>query len=248
MARYSHFDYYQAPSSLEVPAEEEEMKVLDENILDPNSPGISDPRRPSYDNEAFSHRGSVWSTYSTNSDQSRQNSHLGHSVLESSASSFMPVDGAPYGQQSWNISRTASGSCTPTAYDHYPSEAEASSSAPFSGGAVGPVNSAISMGAVNYRGGLGFPSGSVAMSPQSSQGWVPAPMELPDAPPQKSLFRNDSPMANRRDGVRKKNSRFDIPSERNLHNIDRLISETTDEDAVKELKQQKRLLRNRQAA
>lgn len=224
------------------------MKVLDENILDSNSPGISDPRRSSYDNDAFSHRGSVWSNYTTNSDQSRQNSHLGHSVLESSASSFMPVDNAPYGQQSWNISRNASGSCTPTAYDQYPSEAEASSSAPFSGGAVGPVGGPIPMGTVSYRGSMGFPPGSVAMSPQSSQGWAPAPMELPDAPQPKSLFRNDSAMAIRRDGVRKKNARFDIPSERNLSNIDHLISQSTNDEEVKELKQQKRLLRNRQAA
>ncbi|KAJ6172625.1 hypothetical protein N7470_001692 [Penicillium chermesinum] len=200
MARFSHFDCYQAPSTLEVsPSEEEDMKVLDENILDSNSPEISDPRRASYDNEAFSHRGSVWSNYSTNSDQSRQNSHMGHSILESSASSFMPVDSTSYGQQAWNMSRNASGSCTPTAYDQYP-EAEGSSSAPFAGGAT------------------------------------------------KSLYRNDSPMVMRRDGVRKKNARFDIPQERNLSNIDQLISQSTNEDEVKELKQQKRLLRNRQAA
>jgi hypothetical protein len=50
------------------------------------------------------------------------------------------------------------------------------------------------------------------------------------------------------DGIRKKNARFDIPQERNLANIDRLIENAKDEDEVKELKQQKRLLRNRQAA
>lgn len=52
----------------------------------------------------------------------------------------------------------------------------------------------------------------------------------------------------RRDGIRKKNARFEIPAERNLHTIDQLISEATNEDEIKELKQQKRLLRNRQAA
>jgi hypothetical protein len=50
------------------------------------------------------------------------------------------------------------------------------------------------------------------------------------------------------DGIRKKNARFDIPQERNLANIDRLIEGAKDDDEVKELKQQKRLLRNRQAA
>jgi hypothetical protein len=55
-------------------------------------------------------------------------------------------------------------------------------------------------------------------------------------------------MTRRGDGIRKKNARFDIPAERNLTNIDQLISQSTDEQEIKELKQQKRLLRNRQAA
>lgn len=52
----------------------------------------------------------------------------------------------------------------------------------------------------------------------------------------------------RRDGIRKKNGRIDIPAERNIHTIDDMIEKTTDEDLLKELKQQKRLLRNREAA
>jgi hypothetical protein len=52
----------------------------------------------------------------------------------------------------------------------------------------------------------------------------------------------------RRDGIRKKNARFDIPAERTLSNIDQLIAQSTNDDEIKELKQQKRLLRNRQAA
>ena len=52
----------------------------------------------------------------------------------------------------------------------------------------------------------------------------------------------------RRDGIRKKNGRIDIPQERNIHTIDQLIETTKDEDMLKELKQQKRLLRNREAA
>ena len=52
----------------------------------------------------------------------------------------------------------------------------------------------------------------------------------------------------RRDGIRKKNGRIEIPTERNIHTIDELIDQTTDEDLLKELKQQKRLLRNREAA
>ena len=52
----------------------------------------------------------------------------------------------------------------------------------------------------------------------------------------------------RRDGIRKKNGRIEIPQERNIHTIDQLIETTKDEDLLKELKQQKRLLRNREAA
>ncbi|TQV97222.1 hypothetical protein V2A60_000154 [Cordyceps javanica] len=52
----------------------------------------------------------------------------------------------------------------------------------------------------------------------------------------------------RRDGVRKRNARFEIPPDHNLNNIDQLIAESTNEVEIKELKQQKRLLRNRQAA
>ena len=52
----------------------------------------------------------------------------------------------------------------------------------------------------------------------------------------------------RRDGIRKKNGRIDIPHERNIETIDQLIEKTSDDDLLKELKQQKRLLRNREAA
>ncbi|KAJ5875235.1 uncharacterized protein N7473_012582 [Penicillium subrubescens] len=262
MARYAQFDFYQqSPSTLDVPpSEEDEMSVLDDKILDSTSPGLSDPRRPSYDTDptAFSHRNSVWSNYShASSDQSQSRpSHLPHSVLDSTSGQFMAVDGPqPYAppQASWALSRTASGSCTPTAYDQYPSEAEqTATSGPFSGGAVGPVG-AIPMGAVSYRGAVNFAAppgtGGVAMSPQSSQGWMPAPMDLSDAAAVKSnCYRNGSPLTLRRDGIRKKNARFEIPAERTLSNIDQLISQSTNEEEVKELKQQKRLLRNRQAA
>lgn len=267
MARYSQFDFYQqSPSSLDVPEDDEMSSVLDEKILDPTSPGPSDPRRSSYDaqQDVFSHRNSIWSNYShASSDQSRPASHLSHSMLDSSGASFMPVDcPQPYAQQPqqqpqqqqqpWSISRTVSGSCTPTAYDQYSSEAEngSATAAPFSGGAVGPVGS-IPMGAVSYRNEMGFAQpGAVAMSPQSSQGWMPAPMDLVDATAQtkSSSYRNGSPLTLRRDGIRKKNARFEIPAERTLSNIDTLISQSTNEEEIKELKQQKRLLRNRQAA
>lgn len=230
------------------------MSVLDDKILDSTSPGLSDPRRASYDaQDAFSHRNSVWSNYSNTSSESRPASNLAQSVIDSTGAFSIPMDGPqPYVQPAtgWALSRTASGSCTPTAYDQYASEESNTTGAPFSGGAVGPVNS-MPMGAVSYRSGMGFtPSGGVAMSPQSSQGWMPAPMDLADANAQakSAAYRNGSPLTMRRDGIRKKNARFEIPAERTLSNIDQLISQSNNDEEIKELKQQKRLLRNRQAA
>jgi len=66
--------------------------------------------------------------------------------------------------------------------------------------------------------------------------------------PQSPGPRSHSPLNLRRDGIRKKNARFDIPAERTLLNIDTLIAQSADDQEIKELKQQKRLLRNRQAA
>lgn len=97
------------------------------------------------------------------------------------------------------------------------------------------------------------PASAVSMSPQSSTGgWASATST--DSAEQQGLlqspmYRPVSPqLVLRPDGIRKKNARFDIPKERNLQTIDALILASTDENEKKELKQQKRLLRNRQAA
>lgn len=75
----------------------------------------------------------------------------------------------------------------------------------------------------------------------------PLPKRMrPNTPPR--AFSPHHHHHQRRDGIRKKNARFEIPAERSLFNIDELISQSTNDDEVKELKQQKRLLRNRQAA
>ncbi|RMD40936.1 hypothetical protein DV735_g4182, partial [Chaetothyriales sp. CBS 134920] len=97
------------------------------------------------------------------------------------------------------------------------------------------------------------PASAVSMSPQSSQGgWASAASSdgAEHRPEVRSpRFRPMSPMTvQRSDGIRKKNARFEIPKDRNLANIDALIMQSNDEQERKELKQQKRLLRNRQAA
>ncbi|RKF58953.1 hypothetical protein GcC1_179035 [Golovinomyces cichoracearum] len=62
------------------------------------------------------------------------------------------------------------------------------------------------------------------------------------------LIRSHIEISRRGSSVRKRNASCDIPAGHSIKNIDELISQSTDEQEVKELKQQKRLLRNRQAA
>ena len=66
---------------------------------------------------------------------------------------------------------------------------------------------------------------------------------------QSPSFNHNAPQL-RRDGVRKKNARFDIPDGHNVHTIDLLIAaaDPSNEEKIRTLKQEKRLLRNRQAA
>ena len=228
------------------------MSVLDDQILDPTSPGETHHH---HRRDAFSHRDSIWSDFShpVSNLPSRHGSHTGHAnaMFSSPANPFLPADPANRQsytrntqQSTWPGSKT-SGSCTPIRVydlDH--------GSSSF-GGAVGQLNTHVP--AMSYRPDMPFappPAGTVAMSPQSSQGWMPASADMLDASaqPTSPTYRHDSPLSARRDGVRKKNARFEIPAERTLGNIDQLISQSTNEDEVKELKQQKRLLRNRQAA
>ena len=100
---------------------------------------------------------------------------------------------------------------------------------------------------------LQMPDSAISMSPQSSQeGWTSTSSEQAEHAGhvvQSPGYCPVSPStAGRPDGVRKKNARFEIPKDRNLRNIDQLIHESKDDAEKKELKAQKRLLRNRQAA
>ena len=120
----------------------------------------------------------------------------------------------------------------------------------------GPVQDPMPLQYTNTSAGYGYqpqePPSAVSMSPQSSQGgWGSTSSDGADqrADNRSPFARPMSPMTVlRSDGIRKKNARFEIPKERNLANIDMMIMASTDEKEKKELKQQKRLLRNRQAA
>ncbi|TWU74490.1 hypothetical protein ED733_005267 [Metarhizium rileyi] len=104
-----------------------------------------------------------------------------------------------------------------------------------------PFHNASNMFASLHHGDQSIPT-----SPQKE--WmVPTQPMNKKMQPGSPLIRSHNDLR-RGDGIRKKNARFDIPAERNLSNIDTLISQSTDEQEIKELKQQKRLLRNRQAA
>ncbi|KAG9521449.1 hypothetical protein KCU93_g7380, partial [Aureobasidium melanogenum] len=91
-----------------------------------------------------------------------------------------------------------------------------------------------------------------SLSPPTHADWMDMtgpnkPLKSADVKPIKPrhqpLLRRDT-----RDGIRKKNAKIPIPSEITLENIDDLIEGCTDEDEMKQLKAQKRLLRNREAA
>lgn len=140
-------------------------------------------------------------------------------------------------------SMNSSGSCTPMAqFDGLPSEFDNNGAplfqrpqmqgqTPFSN----PANHVPMFPPVN---------GHPMQQSTSKDGWMTG---LKDAKHHSPTIRSHNDLR-RGDGIRKKNARFDIPAERTLSNIDGLIAQSNDETEIKELKQQKRLLRNRQAA
>jgi len=163
---------------------------------------------------------------------------------------------------SWS-SNGASGSCTPTVYDNnaFPNTAFEDGSAylaPAIGGA-GPAGAFGSDIHITPHATVFQGSGAVSSIPSTpaQKDWAQASgAEGHDSQPMQKRMRPQSPAPRahsplhvmRRDGIRKKNARFDIPAERTLMNIDQLIARSQDDNEIKELKQQKRLLRNRQAA
>lgn len=100
---------------------------------------------------------------------------------------------------------------------------------------------------------IAAPQVQTPMSPHSHQDWMSMAAHEVECRPTSRRMRGQSPAQTtvdfqRRDGIRKKNARIDIPQERSIQTIESLLESTTDEDLLKELKQQKRLLRNREAA
>jgi hypothetical protein len=167
------------------------------------------------------------------------------------------VDSASYGQHasSWSFIDRSGESRHPVAPVTYPvnselAYADGTSTAPAFGGLQ--VQSNVQPSAI-------FPPAEEASafgSPVTdSKDWMSMAEHAVDTQHLSKRLRNDSPSRpfspyQKRDsnGIRKKTARFEIPPERTKDNIDELIAKCDDEETVKELKQQKRLLRNRQAA
>lgn len=92
-------------------------------------------------------------------------------------------------------------------------------------------------------------------SPQSENGWLSASSssETKKTPKREAISRQSYaafPQHLRREGIRKKNARVEIPEGRTIDTIEEEIRlcDPNDEAKLKELKQFKRLLRNREAA
>ncbi|TVY48728.1 hypothetical protein LOCC1_G002315 [Lachnellula occidentalis] len=251
--------------------EEDEGSILDENILDHSaldsglemSPHMNGSRRDSFavSSALFSPKADEWQhvdmqqqhqPMASNNpfvDQNNNNNHHNNN------NPFMRIDSqqSSYGghqSQGWPVSNN-SGMSTPMqgGHDGLPAEFEVNAplfhrpmQTPFSN----PGNQQLPLfSSANTA------NGSIPTSPQKEWSVADA-MDHRAMPkrmrPHSPALRSHPEMTRRGDGIRKKNARFDIPAERNLTNIDHLIGQSTDEQEIKELKQQKRLLRNRQAA
>ena len=244
--------------------DQEDDSVLDEHILDSSSFDAATmenvPRRQSYASSAslLSPRQQPWPDFAYNNDATPTPSmnHQAPLFPEHAGNHF--ATGIPqypsYGNHmaAWNsqgnVGSDTSNAATFTAFnndleDIKPEEpfkhdvAQTSHQNPY-GGLSRPS-------AADYR----HDAASVA-SPQWSTSSSDAVEKIPrSGHVQSPTFNHNAPHL-RRDGVRKKNARFDIPDGHNVHTIDLLIAaaDPTNEEKIRTLKQEKRLLRNRQAA
>lgn len=262
MAAFPMHNFYR-PSSLSVDThthnyfEDEEGSILDENILDQNaldsglemSPPMNGSRRDSFavSSALFSPKTDEWQHVDMQQPQMGSNNPF---VEQNNNNPFMRVESqSSYGHQNhgWSMGN-GSGMSTPMqGHDGLPSEFEvAAFQRPMQTPFTNPGNQQLPV----FSSG-NTSNGSIPTSPQKE--WsVSDAMEHRSMPkrmrPHSPTLRSHPDMSRRGDGIRKKNARFDIPAERNLNNIDQLIAQSNDEQEIKELKQQKRLLRNRQAA
>ncbi len=232
MAGYRINDFYR-PSQLTVDThtqnhlvEDDDESTLDENILDSGLEMSTQSRRDSYAASAMvSVKLEDWQSNShSNNPYFTNNFGIPNAFAHQAQNqwSMQNNDGMPQQFQD-NSYRTAQ---TQVLFSHAPQQSIFS-----------PAETVI-----DSMPGSPSQDWSVCDPVEQQQNKLPTRMRQNDPG-----LRSHSPLM-RRDGIRKKNARFDIPPERNLNNIEALIQASTDEQETKELKQQKRLLRNRQAA
>ncbi|TLS28563.1 hypothetical protein PpBr36_00389 [Pyricularia pennisetigena] len=261
MASTFQMPVYYRPSALTVDTahaqqkffDEEDEGVLDDSIIDQSaidsgldmSPALADSRRESFaiGSSLFSPKQEDWPSVDlqslpTNNPFMSQQPQNANPFLQAQHQSFMPQ------QQNWVTMANSTPASTVTAatfdglpveFDSNPGSGFLRSPIPFSN----PTNNVAMFSSVNNH-------SSSPASPQKEHWSGNMGMNKKSRPDSPGIRSHNE--LRKGDGVRKKNARFDIPAERNLANIDQLISQSTDEQEVKELKQQKRLLRNRQAA
>jgi hypothetical protein len=237
----------------------DDTTALDSHILD--TPTLMSPTTSTQG--IFSPDTSMWddSSFGQFVDRTANSSVVNHNAnnpffTEHSNNPFarLPANqAATYGQQtSWPVADD-SGSRTPKPMNPFgPGNFDAAPSN------FGPTSSQMPMNGLplqsNVRPSSVYPlaQSETPLSPHTNAEWMAFNQQEIDARPGPKRMRPSSPVRSyspRRDGgIRKKNARFEIPAERNLHNIDHLIASCSNDEQLKELKQQKRLLRNRQAA
>lgn len=252
---------YYRPTTLTVDTaqkffDEEDDSVLDEGILEQTgleqglemSPNMVDSRRESFAMGAslFSPRHDDWSASVDMQSVPSNNPFLEQTPNPQSNNPFMRMDQNQHQQahgfvpqQTWTSTAASAGAVA--AFDGLPVEFDSNGASlyrtpiPFSN----PANNVAMFSAVPGQ-------ASLPTSPQKEHWSGNMAMNKKVRPGSPGLRSHNE--LRKGDGIRKKNARFDIPAERNLANIDQLIAQSTDEQETKELKQQKRLLRNRQAA
>lgn len=239
--------------------EDEDNAILDETVLDHSgmdsglemSPPMANSRRDSFavSSTLFSPKTEDWQSVDMQSVPSN-NPFLPPDNSNSNNNPFMRMDHsqtyASHGP--WSLGQ-ASGTCTPLPqFDGLPADYDGNA-AVFQRSMHMQTAFGNQNGQVPLFQAVGNNSHSIPTSPHKD--WMDHDPKNPSMVrkmrPESPLIRSHNELR-RGDGIRKKNARFDIPAERNLSNIDYLISQSTDEQEIKELKQQKRLLRNRQAA
>lgn len=252
--------------------DDDDSAVLDPSILDADIMQSPNTAAHAFRKDSFAHAHGVLSPDSQPWDQqygpglSIEPASTGApNPFHDDANAFMrqgSQHAAPYAQQphpaAWTFDH-GSGHCTPTTsnVDFMPPPPQFDASYQRTDSAHGsfsqtgpPQHFSVSHPDPSF---IPAPQVQTPMSPHSHQDWMGMAQQEMEGRPSHKRMRPESPPRTlldfqRRDGIRKKNGRIDIPQERNIQTIDDLIEKTSDEELLKELKQQKRLLRNREAA